>query len=666
MGNISKDKRNRMLDFLNRLKEEHNDDDVLKAIYEIENELACKKYGLLWEKHKESVDEKLETHIPVFTEDKGKEIKNDKDNPKYNFLLEGDNLHSLKLLEKTHKGKVDGIYIDPPYNRGKNDFIYDDKYIDENDGFKHSKWLSFMSERLILARRLLSKEGVIFISIDDNEQAPLKLLCDEIFDQSNFLGMIIQNKLNAKNDTLNIQRNHEYILAYRKQCNYLINGKVKPSLIKYRSKKRQVFLENGEYYYINDSITTRGEGGVLSKRQNLGYTVYYNPNTNHKIAICDYDKDLALTSDDEELVYTTCEDMVTKGYIPIRPPRVRGHLGCWTWELEKFKRDSRMIIIKEVRNSGKYNVKKRTFVPREDVYEENGKYYYNTYSEGNSKSIIEFSTNDGSSELSNILGQGGMFNNPKNLDMIKYLLRLIPNRQALILDFFAGSGTTAQAVLELNNEDRGKRSFIMCTNNQNNICDDVTYKRIRNRITGYNFVGKKENVLLQYPLSIEIIKNNSKLLEEVETVIEEMHAKFSTIEQCIRSNMLVVVGIEESKESIEGIPSNVKYYKTDFVEKKINEGNQSISDNILNHIREMVQLENAINIDNKKHHIILTDDDADKIEMEWSNLKECKTLYISKNVLLTASQRKLFSTVETRIIPDYYFENELKEVGEIW
>lgn len=153
----------------------------------------------------------------MLTEDKGLFIDN---GGQMNFLIEGDNLASLKLLEKTHKNKIDLIYIDPPYNTGNKDFIYDDIFVDSEDSFKHSKWVSFMSERLTIAKKLLSNEGAIFIQIDDNEQAALKMLCDDVFSADNFMGIIIQNKMNAKNDTVNIQKNHEYILAYRKKTLY--------------------------------------------------------------------------------------------------------------------------------------------------------------------------------------------------------------------------------------------------------------------------------------------------------------------------------------------------------------------------------------------------------------------------------------------------------------
>ena len=171
MPNLSQIKRQRMMDFLAQIKEEHKDDDeMLVAIGEIENELNAKKYGLVWEEHEEAVDVKMRTHIPVFTEDTSREIAT-AEGESYNFLLEGDNLHSLRLLEKTHTGRIDVIYIDPPYNRGKDDFVYDDNYVGAEDAFKHSKWLSFMEKRLRIAYSLLSEDGLMFVSIDDNEQA---------------------------------------------------------------------------------------------------------------------------------------------------------------------------------------------------------------------------------------------------------------------------------------------------------------------------------------------------------------------------------------------------------------------------------------------------------------------------------------------------------------
>ena len=184
--NLSQQKRDSLIETLEFLKERNTDIEIKAKLTEIEKELKSKKYGLIWEEHEEKVDEELKKNIPVFREIEEKEICSDKNN-NINFLLEGDNLHSLYLLEKTHKSKIDFIYIDPPYNTENKEFIYDDKRIGIDDGYRHSKWISFMAKRLNVARKLLSNDGVIFISIDKNEFAQLKLLCDDIFGEKNMV-----------------------------------------------------------------------------------------------------------------------------------------------------------------------------------------------------------------------------------------------------------------------------------------------------------------------------------------------------------------------------------------------------------------------------------------------------------------------------------------------
>ena len=398
-----------------------------------------------------------------------------------NLYIEGDNLDVLKLLQEGYLGEIKVIYIDPPYNTG-HDFVYPDSFIMDNDEYNegtgyfdddgninykrensttagkyHSDWCSMMYSRLALARNLLTDDGVIFISIDDNEQVNLTKICDEIFGSENRIGPIIQNKQNAKNDTINIQKNHEFILIYRKMR--IVKGTtVEPTLIRRTVVYRDAYEENGEFYYINDSITTRGEGGTLNARPNLGYTVYYNPESGEKIAIADYDTVKARNSNDEDDVYETRLDMIQKGFVTIRPPKVRGKLGCWTWALDKFNEENKNIII--TGKPGSYAVKKRTFVDKENIILKGGKQQYVSINETNSKSIIDFSTNDGTNSLKEVLNANA-FSNPKNVEMIKYLLGLVPGNDYMVLDFFSGSATTVQAIFELNAEDNGRRQFIM-------------------------------------------------------------------------------------------------------------------------------------------------------------------------------------------------------------
>ena len=222
--NLSKIKRDKMLETISKIKENINDDETLKNLSLIEYELTKKKYGLVWEEHEEKVDEELKTQIPTFEEIVENEITSNP-NDNYNFILEGDNLHSLYLLEKTHNGKIDVIYIDPPYNTGNKDFIYNDQIINSEDGFRHSKWLSFMEHRLKIAKKLLSNKGVIFISIDDNEFAPLRMLCDEIFDERNFVGCICRaTGTTTGQDANKIGSSLDYCLVYSRTSNFKLKG----------------------------------------------------------------------------------------------------------------------------------------------------------------------------------------------------------------------------------------------------------------------------------------------------------------------------------------------------------------------------------------------------------------------------------------------------------
>lgn len=396
-----------------------------------------------------------------------------------NLYIEGDNLEVLKLLQESYLGKVKMIYIDPPYNTG-NDFIYADDFMrsqdeenrqmgmydeDENRLFKnndsngrfHSDWCSMMYSRLMLARNLLTDDGVIFISIDDNEQVNLSKICDEVFGAGNRIGPIIQNKQNAKNDTVNIQKNHEFILVYRKST--LQDGtNIKATLKRSVTVYRDVFEENGRFFYLNDPITTRGEGGTLNARPNLGYTIYYNPATKDFKAEMDYDVELAKKCNNEEEVYSPIQTLMCSGYVAVRPPHVRGKLGCWTWSIDKFRTEKDNIII--TGKNGSFTARKRTFVDGTSVQKKDGKLVYTSTTDANSRSILDFSTNEGTNELNSLI-DGNIFNNPKNLEMLKYFIELVRDSNMIILDFFSGSATTAHAVMQLNAKDNGHRKFIM-------------------------------------------------------------------------------------------------------------------------------------------------------------------------------------------------------------
>lgn len=226
--NISKKKRDDLLDKIKEIRtyiasapQDENTGNLLLYLNQIEKDINGKKYGLVFEEHREKINDILDTHTPVLEEDK--ELFIDKGNGQMNFLIEGDNLSALKLLEKTHKGKIDVIYIDPPYNTGAKDFIYDDTFVETTDGFNHSKWLSFMNSRLKIAKTLLKPSGVIFLSIDDNEMAQLKLLCEEIFGANNFVGVVLWKKKTNGNNMGWLPPVHDYIFCFSKSIDNIFD-----------------------------------------------------------------------------------------------------------------------------------------------------------------------------------------------------------------------------------------------------------------------------------------------------------------------------------------------------------------------------------------------------------------------------------------------------------
>lgn len=487
-----------------------------------------KKYGLVWEDKPEDIADKCEKELPVLIEDKNREIISDSEKPTH-LIFEGDNYHSLYTLNFTHQKKIDVIYIDPPYNTGKNDFKYNDKFIDEEDRFKHSKWLSFMSKRLRLAKKLLSDDGVIFISIDDNEQANLKLLCDKIFGSNNSLINTIWAKGNAQNDAKGVQKNHEYILGYFKN-----NCNLKEEVHQTKTVKKD---EKG-CFYLGSEITTGGVGGILNNRSNLGYSIYFNGKD--FIAIDDYDKDLAKTSNIESEVYKDRLDLVKDGYRIIRPPKKNDKLGCWTWSKNKLNESTGNICINE---NGRVN--KKIYIDKNLV--KNNKAQITKFAPP--KSIINISSSSGSKTLNKLFGSK-MFENPKPIELINSFLNL-KNQNIVVLDFFAGSGSTAHAVLDLNKQDGGNRQFIVCTNNE---------------------VGQKKEK--------EFCKKYNITVEELKNWKDENRVEWAN--WCEKNGICSTVTYPRIKNVIngyantDGIPANVKYFKTDFVHAVLTDNDKRI------------------------------------------------------------------------------------------
>lgn len=568
MANLSKIRREKMLEYLEKLKTINNDDEHIRAITEIENALNEKKYGLVWEEHSEKVDEMLEHNIPVFVENVERKIEVN-ENEAYNFLLEGDNLHSLKLLEKTHKGKIDVIYIDPPYNTGSNEevFRYNDCIVDSSDLYRHSKWLSFISERIKIARRLLSNNGVLFISIDNNEFAQLKLLCDNIFGENCFVTNI-HVELSATQGMKvkaaqkgNLVKNGEYILVYSKDGHKNIAKKI---LYDFRPEYDSHYSR-----FLLDDMT------MIDLRK--AYSKSF-PETKLRNITEMYSEELSFRNFVSENISRIFADDKVTGF---------------------EKEDYQIGIVYEVyRNNRRYYIynngsKIRQLLPLETsfgVCDDFRKSY-------GLRKIRGDWWKDFYRDMGNVSKEGNVVfaNGKKPIRLIRQILQMATDYNSTILDFFAGSGTTGHAVMQLNKEDGGNRKYILCTNNENNICEDVTYQRLKN--------------------------------------------------------------IQEE------LPHNLKYFKTDFI-PKFSSDEDNISDKIMEHIRELIELEYAIEVDGRKYIIISDEDKLDKI---ISDIEDGGKLFVKSGIFLTRNHQRLLEEKDVSIIeiPEYYFREELKEIGEL-
>ncbi len=555
--NISKQKREDLIEkikelrtFISSAPQDENTGNLLSYLSDLEKDVNGKKYGLVFEEHREDIDEVLDTHTPVLTENTDLFIDN---GGQMNFLIEGDNLASLKLLEKTHKGKIDLIYIDPPYNTLSEGFVYSDIQIDKNDTFQHSKWSSLIYHRIKLAKKLLSKQGVIFISIDDNELYSLKLICDEIFDPDNYISTIAVIVKPEGRRYGAFAKTHEYMLIYANDINYI--------------ELNEIEVEGASYKY-SDSIGGFNVKGLRNRnvqafnstnRPNLRYPFYVDINNPNEDGLC--------------LVSTEPK----AGYEEVWASTINGLESVWRWG-----KDTASAKIDElIAYKGKDDEIR--------IFQKERKLTQTAKTIWDGK---EFISQKGTKEIQAILGKG-KFDFPKPLELMNRVVHIGTNQNSTILDFFAGSGTTGHAVMKLNAEDGGNRKYILCTNNENNICCDVTYERIKRVIDKENYAA------------------------------------------------------------------SLKYYKVDYIpisERMYYE----YADELLHHIRELVELENGINFNgNAEIAIVLTEDELESFIANIVDFGKCKKIYMGHDLLPTESQEQTINAhkIEVNIIPDYYYRD---------
>ncbi len=403
-----------------------------------------KKYGLVWEDKSEDIEERLCNELPVLTEVIEHAIISDNPDAPNHILIEGDNLEALTALSYTHEGGIDVIYIDPPYNTGNKDFVYNDCYVDNEDDYRHSKWLSFMAKRLKIAKTLLSERGVVFISIDDNEQAQLKLLCDEIFGASNFVATYFWKRTSTPPAlSYKVRRKLEFILCYQKTD------------IPQRTFA-QGYIDGGDVPLLNNGNplgTLRFPIG--SVHFNIPDGIYTHQSS-YKIRLNDA--------------------VIVKDGVNSNEFSATAHFKWGQNNLNNEIASGTYIIVKSHQFSPRFQKStKSTKVPSNIIDEE-----------------VNVGTNeDAQKEIRDL---GISFDYAKPSTLIAYLSKMPfwDNSNITILDFFAGSGTTLQSTMQLNAEDGGKRQCILVTNNENGICENVTYERNKRVINGYTTPKGKE------------------------------------------------------------------------------------------------------------------------------------------------------------------------------
>ncbi len=463
-------------------------EELIKLLHKQDEELAIKKYGLTWdsEKEPEQVVLDCENNLPILKRVADKEIKTDDSD--YNLLIEGDNYHALTVLNYTHKEKIDIIYIDPPYNTGNKDFKYNDCYVDKEDGYRHSKWLNFMDKRLRLAHNLLKDEGVIFISIDDNEQANLKLLCDKIFKEENLIATLPRITKKGGKSSDNVQKNHDYVMIYTKTN---------------KGSLQQLEHNDSGFKYIDEYESERGK---YKLNQTLDYdSLQYCPSLDYEIKL------------ENKTFYPGSSK---ENYLERKKGKHQRADWAWRWseELFEFGLKNGFIVVNHKTN----RIYTKTYQNATIGTDEQGNYVVEITPRKKALASIallenEYSNDNAKKELKNIVGKF-KFDYPKPSQLIYDLVKRIKNKNAIVLDFTAGSGTTGHSVLKLNKDDGGNRHFILCTNNENNICSNVCYPRISNIINGYNENSKKKKKITGLSGNLQYYKTDLIPVERINKI----------------------------------------------------------------------------------------------------------------------------------------------------
>lgn len=463
-----------------------------------------KKYGLVWEHNPEDANEILRTKIPVFTEVKDRHVPSNNPLAPNHVLIEGDNLHALHTLCFTHEGKFDLIYIDPPYNSGATDWRYNNDYVDSSDSYRHSKWLSMIENRLLIAKRLLNPENsVLIVTIDEKEFHHLGCLLEELFPSGRI--QMISTVINVKGVAREreFSRVNEYI--------YVVQiGESKVESLPLGEEWLGNIRKSGRDKVRLGSMLRSGSNSERSHSPGCFYPMLF-----------DQEGKFVKAGEPIPLNVDRASVPIPEGLIAVWPIHANGTEGVWQYGKSSFEKllNDGFVYFGKLKN-GRVGIsyapkgvqaKIKAGLFKISGYDENGTAiiddsdYSSTYIPGNQWSIPSHNATEYGSKLLKDMFGDKVFSYPKSLyaveDTMRFFVAKKPN--ALILDFFAGSGTTLHATMRLNEEDGGHRKCFLVTNNENNICEEVTFPRNKKVIEGYTtqngtFIEGLPNNTLRY------------------------------------------------------------------------------------------------------------------------------------------------------------------------
>ena len=550
-------------------------------------------FGINFQDKPEEVTKILEENYLTIKEVEDNEIISDPSLP-INYIIEGDNFYSLNLLKFTHKRSFDLIYIDPPYNRPGQKFKYNNEFIDSEDPWYHSSWLSFMNHRLKIAKELLKDDGVFICAIDEKEQEALGLLLQKIFSKNQYEIEIIINQHNKRGKQgKGISFTHEY--------HYFVYPKDGKKYI----FPQEVAEEEREYGHLRQwgSESMRDDPNVPGKKG--FYPIYIKDNKVIKAGepLPDGAKEPAPNEEAEN------------GMIKVWPIDKNNVARKWAIGRNSVKERNQkgLLIVTKNSKSNLYEIKHAPeTTPVKSLWYDK-KYDANVF---------------GTKLLTQVLGKKIEDMYPKSIYTLEECIKITlkDKKEAKVLDFFAGSGTTGHAVLNINKLDNGIRSFVMCTNNEDKIAEEVCYPRTKNVIKGYKFKGTIKKELFTKDLDYKDFENNEKLLKEINNLIKSNEKKYDKIKKIIENNCLRIIGEKKVEKKTDPIEANLKYFKIDednFISKTNND-----LKNIFKEIKDIILFKNET----------------------YDEVKTCKDFEIYENDKNTSSL--LFNHLETKKLID--------------